>query len=323
MTIFGHIALFLLSFAVIWFFAGILVDSVDRVAKRFNHSGFTVAFFVLGFLTSVSEISVAVNSSLEKQPQISAGNLVGASFVIILLIVPLLAILGKGISLKNTLSRRNLLISMGVVLLPALFLLDGVINRTEAVLILLLYGCLIYSIQRKESLLKTLEKVDKSLLHKKRATLKDSIKILIGAAFIFAAGYILVNEAVYFSETLSVPSSLIGLILLSVGTNFPELVIAFRSIVKKHKDIAFGDYLGSAVANTPVFAILVLVNGAFTVESSEFVGTFFLMLGGLILFYIFAGSRNTISRFEGWVLMYVYLAFLLLQISNLARFAEV
>ena len=321
MAILNHLFLFLFSSAVIWFFSGLLIDSVDRVAKRFNQTGFTVAFFVLGFLTSISEISVAVNSSLEHQPQISAGNLIGASLVILMLIVPLLAIAGNGISLRHTISRNNLALALGIIMLPALFVLDGTVTRTEGVIILMFYTILIYSIRHKTSAIKTIELVDENLVHKKHTNTTDSLKIIFGAALIFGAGHILVNEGIFFSQILGVPSSLIGLVALSIGTNVPELVIAVRSILKKHTDIAFGDYLGSAVANTPIFGLLALYNGKFTVEPNEFLATCFLMGVGLILFYFFAGSKNTISKKEGFILLYVYLAFLVVQTTALVELA--
>lgn len=323
MPILTHSLLFLLSFGVVWFFAGILIDAIDRVARRFHQSGFTVAFFILGFLTSISELSVAVNSSLEGQPQISAGNLIGASLVILLLIIPFLAVSGEGISLRHTLSRKILALALGIIIVPAFFVLDGDVTRLEGVLILLLYGTLIYSLRgKKASALKTIKEVDFTIVHKKHTTAKDAVKILIGAAFIFAAGHILVEEAVYFSALLGVPGSLIGLILLSIGTNVPELVIAIRSIYKKHKDIAFGDYLGSAVANTAIFGFLPLLNGPFLVEAGEFLTTFFLMLAGLVLFYIFSGTRQSISRKEGFALLFVYLVFITVQIFTLVNLSK-
>ncbi len=128
MVILVHVVIFLISLGIIWFFAGILIDAVDRIARRFHKSGFTIAFFVLGFLTSISEISVATSSTLEGVPQVSAGNLVGASFVILFLVIPLLAVAGKGVTLKHALSRRNLGIALGLVLLPSLLVIDGSVS---------------------------------------------------------------------------------------------------------------------------------------------------------------------------------------------------
>lgn len=293
------------------------------MARRFHQSGFTVAFFVLGFLTSISEISVMINSSLNKTPQISAGNLSGASFVILLLIVPLVAIIGKGIQLRNTLHRRNLGLALFTVALPTLLMLDGSVSKSEGLICLLVYVTLIYIVRKQDSKSapKLVEAVTKELVDKRKATAKDAIKIIVGGLFIFIAGHLLVDEAVYFSVALSIPASIIGLLLLSIGTNIPELVIAIRSILKKHKDIAFGDYLGSTVTNTLVFGFLPWLNGRFSVEPTEFIGTAVLMVTGFTGFYIFAKSKNKITKQEGMVLVAVYGIFVLVQLVNLIRFA--
>lgn len=323
MALFEHLLLFLLSAGIIWFFAGLLIESINSVAKRFNQSGFTMAFFVLGFLTSISEISVMVNSSINGTPQVSAGNLVGASIVILLFIVPLLAIVGNGIRLNNTLHHKNLAIALFAAGLPALLLLDGSLNVREGVICLMLYITLLYGIRKQhETMPKIIEAVEGSLVAKSQASAMDAAKITIGALFIFGAGHILVKEAVFFANILSVPSSIIGLLVLSIGTNIPELVIAVRSIIKKHTEIAFGDYLGSAVTNTVIFGFLPVLNGSFTVESSEFVITAVLTTIGFTGFYIASKSRNKISKQEGYWLLSVYGLFLLIQLINFLRFAQ-
>lgn len=317
-----HLAILLLSAGVIWYFAGLLIESVNNVAKRFHKSGFTVAFFVLGFLTSISEISVMVNSSLENKPEVSAGNLVGASFVVLLLIVPLLAILGNGIKLKNTVDKKHLALALTAVFLPVLLMLDGDVRPSEGLVALMSYAVLAYMIKSNEKKLpEIIEAVEEDLVKKRHANFWDTAKIILGAIFIFIAGHMLVEEAVYFSGLLDIPASIIGLVLISIGTNIPELVIAVRSILKKKKDIAFGDYLGSTLANTFIFAVLALVNGVFFVEPVEFMLTAALLVCGLIFFYIFAVSRGAISRKEGYILLFVYLLFIASQAINTIRIA--
>lgn len=319
MAIIVHASIFLASAAIIWFFAGLLIGAVDRIAKRFHRNDFTVAFFVLGFLTSISEMSVAVNSGLDGVPQVSVGNLIGASFVLLLFIVPILSIVGNGVELRNTLSRRNLLCALALVILPALLIVDGDATRQEGLILLVAYATLLYLIRSDRSPLKDVAEVEEKLLDRKK-TVWDAMKIVVGAALIFLAGHFLVGETVFFANLLSVPSSLIGLILLSVGTNIPEIAIGFRAVLKKHKDVALGDYLGSAVANVPIFGLLAVAKGTFRIEASEFITTTIIMVGGLVAFYIFAGSKKTISRKEGLVLLAFYCAFLVLQFMNLARF---
>ena len=80
-----------------------------------------------------------------------------------------------------------------------------------------------------------------------------------------------------------------------MGTNIPELVVAIRAVTKHRSDIAFGGYVGSALTNTLSFGILVLINRGFQVTASQFIITAIILTIGLILFYIFAQSKNTLS----------------------------
>lgn len=325
MDLLQHLLFFLLAASAIWIFSGLLVGSVDRVAKRFHQSGFTVAFFVLGFMTSISEISVMVNSTLNGTPQVSAGNLVGASFIILLLIVPFLAIIGNGISLKNSFTKWQFALALIVIALPALCLSDGKVSPGEGLICLLGYSILLYFIHKSkpETIPEVIEEVEKELTHKKHATLYDLLTIVGGAIAIFVSGHVLVEETVYFSGMFGIPSSIIGLVVLAIGTNVPELVIAVRSIKSGHADIAFGDYMGSTVANTVVFAVLSLLNGAFTVEASEFAVAIILIIISFTALFVFAQSQNRLSRREGIILISIYAIFILIQVINVVRFATV
>jgi cation:H+ antiporter len=321
MELLTHIAMFLLSAAVIWFFSGILVESVSRVAQKIGRSGFSVAFFVLGFLTSIGEISVAFNSILAGSPDLSAGNLVGASIVILLLIIPLLAIAGNGIGVSKSISSRNLSFALLVITLPALFAIDGGVSRTEALIMLLLYATLLYLIERHPPLSKAAEELGEELkdIDKGGGTLFHGLRILGGATIIFLSGHILVGEAVYFANAFGAPASLIGLILISIGTNIPELGIALQAIVKRHKDVALGDYLGSAAANTVIFAFLALLGGEFSLEPMEFRVAFIILVGGLVAFYFFARSNHRLSRKEALILLGFYAVFLIIQLLTFGK----
>ncbi|MDD4319584.1 MAG: hypothetical protein PHW10_04660 [Candidatus Peribacteraceae bacterium] len=326
MSTIPHILLFLLAGAAIWFLSGLLIDAVDRVAKRYNKPGFAVAFFVLGMLTSISEFSVAVNATLEGVPQVSAGNLMGASLVLFLLLVPLLAVLGNGIPMTRAIRPSNVALLLLIVLLPALLALDGAVLPVEGVALLLLYAALIFRLRKKhpaeETAADALQDTRRELLNSRHAGAADAGKIIVGGILIFVAGNLLVQESVYFAQMLRIPVSFIGLLLLAIGTNIPELVIAIRCILGRHKDIALGDYLGSAATNSLIFCLLAVANGPFLIESSEVLVTSVLFGAGLGLFYLFSRSKEILSRKEGAVLLALYALFLATQILNAARLSR-
>ena len=106
------------------------------------------------------------------------------------------------------------------------------------------------------------------------------------------------------------------MIVLSLGTNLPELSLAIRSVVSGKKDIAFGDYMGSASANTLLFGIFTLLSGGEVLSVNNFFKTFLFVAGGLVLFFVLSRSENTLSRRAGFILLALYLIFAFFQMSG-------
>lgn len=319
MDLITSLGILFLSLSVLWFFAGLLLDSVGRVAGRLCRSGFGTAFFVLGVLTSISEISVAVNAGMAGVPGVSAGNLAGASFVIILLIIPFLAVAGGGMSIKGLVSKETLAFTLLVILIPVLLLADGRVTMLEGGFAVFAYLALAYAIRNRPEGQSSNVCLPASVGGRRELYI-DITKIVVGAVAVFIASHFLVEETVAVATYLTIPASLIGLLLLSIGTNIPEIVIAVRAVLNRRKDIAFGDYLGSAAANVPIFGALAIFSGGFMVESSQFVTTALLMFVGVALFYFFARSRAELTRTEGLILLLMYAGFVVSQLVNLVRF---
>lgn len=315
--LFLHTSTFFAAITIIFLFGGTIVDATDTLAKKLNQDSFFISFVVLGLLTSLGEISVAINSSVEGVPQISAGNLIGASFVIFLLIVPFLAFFGKGIPLKKMKIVRFLPLALLTIGLPSFFAFDGAINRPEGAVMVVFYCVLFYCLKQSGGDIK--EKQIINAAHRKKKDVALALaKIVLAGTFIFFSGRLLVSDAIFFSNYFEVPPSFIGLVLIALGTNVPELVIAIRAIMKRKKHIAFGDYIGSAALNTFILGIVSLTHGRFIMENAALFLTAVLSAVGLLLFYIFSRSHYTISRIEGAFLGVLYICFLILQFVTIS-----
>ena len=305
---------YIFSFVFIWISSGIIVNSVEKLAEKMNLSSFTASFFILGFLTSVPEFSVGINSIIDKKPEIFVGNLIGASLFLFIFIIPLVAILGNGIKVSHELKDKDIVFSLFVVSAPIFLIADNLVTRTEAVFLVLVYGLLVYFMKQPKGLI---EKLKDKLITKKSHIVYNLTLITISFLVIFLSSKYIVNQTITYSEILNIPTFAMSIVLLSIGTNLPELSIAIRAIALKKKDVALGDYIGSATANTIIFGILTLINFKrinLTIYSFK---TMAFMLIGLGLFYLFAKSKNTITRKEGLVLFSVYLVFIMLSIFNI------
>lgn len=284
---------------------------MDKFSKRLRISQFALSFIILGLLTSAPEFAVGLSAVSDNDPEIFVGNLIGGIPVIFLLIIPLLAIFGNGINLKHELTHRSILATLGVVLAPSLLVLDRTISLPEGFILIIMYLILVLFVQRRHGLF---DIAHTNVLQTKAYSYKDIIKVLVGIGIVFATSNIIVDQTMYFSQVLGISAFVISLLVLSIGTNLPELSLAIRSVISGKKDIAFGDYMGSAAANTFLFGILtVLYRGEFQTESN-FLITFLFILVGLVLFYLFAVSKNTITRMEGIFLLVVYVCFVIFEV---------
>lgn len=310
MTALGNVKAFdliiyLVSFVAIWIGSGQIVTAVTKLSHRLKISSFVVSFIVLGLATSVPEFAVGLTAVAEGRPAVFIGNLVGGIAIIFLLIIPFVAIVGNGVSFNTNLRRDKLLLSLIACASPAAFLIDGKLSHSEALLAIGLYFLIFLLVQEKTK-----------LANKLHFKLVDIAALAAGVVIVFVSANVLVDKTVEFAEIFGVTPFLISLLAISLGTNLPEFILAFRSVFSKKKDVILGDYIGSALANVLLIGVFTLLAGGNVAIENHFLVIFVVISIGLALFYYFASSRNSISRKEGLILLAIYILFILLEIRG-------
>ena len=122
-------------------------------------------------------------------------------------------------------------------------------------------------------------------------------------------------------KEIGVPESVIALTFVALGTSLPELVTAITSLVKGHGSLSLGNIIGANLFN------LILVSGVATTISPFIVPASKMVFGinssllidipivfivmGLLL--IPALIRGKLSKWQGIVLLVIYLAFTIFQ----------
>lgn len=311
MELLTSLGLFTFSFVLLWIGSGLAVHAITKISYSLRMSSFFVSFFVMGLFTSITEIMVGINAVISNQPEIFVGNLVGSSIVVFLLVVPLLAVFGNGVNLNHSFRFKDLVTATLVVGFPALLTLDNRITLVDVLICLILYAYFVF-IQEKNN--QTLSKL--VMVKFTRSTIYVNLaKILIAIVLVFFASSILVQQTSVLANLFGASQYIISILVISIGTNIPELSIAIRAVLARKKDIAFGNYLGSATLNTLELSLLGLISAKpIAALGSNF--SVIAFLSGLIVFLYFAKSQKTISRIEGFVLLFFYLLFLVFELLS-------
>jgi len=307
---FNHLIIYLLSFFGVWLGSGLAIKSVEKNSHQLKTSSFLLSFLVLGLFTSIGELSIGLSSIIKNDPEVYVGNLIGASIVIFMLIIPLLALTSKSIKITPEFQEFNLLASLLVIALPVLSIMDGKITKIDNILALILFIFLLINIQNKNKLIKNLKTINQS----KSKIAQELLKIIFGIVVIFTSSHFIVEQTLYFSHILQLSPFLISLLVTSLGTNIPELSLVVRSAIMKNNEVAFGNYIGSASFNTFLLGFLGLIYHKEIILNHSYTISLIFLILNLTLFYFFAKSKNTVTKKESLILLSTYFLFILAQI---------
>ena len=151
--------------------------------------------------------------------------------------------------------------------------------------------------------------------------IKDIILLIVGALVIAVGADLLVDSAKIIAADLGMSESVIALTVVALGTSLPELVTAITSLIKGHGALSLGNIIGANIFN------LVLVSGV-AVTISPFkvpvTSTLFgantslvldipVMLAVMAIMTIPTILRGKLARWQGILLLGIYLAFTVLQ----------
>ncbi len=306
----NHLIVYILSFLGVWVGSGLVIKSVEKISHQLKTSSFVLSFLVLGFFTSLGELSIGISSVIKNDPEVYVGNLVGASIVIFMLIIPLLALTSKSIKITPEFREFNLLASLLVIALPVLSVMDGKITKIDNILALILFIFLLINIQSKNKFIKNFKKINEY----KSKIGSEFLKIIFGIIVIFTSSHFIVEQTLYFSKILQISPFIISLLITSLGTNIPELSLVIRSVIMKNNEVAFGNYIGSASFNTFLLGLLGLIYNKNIILNSNYTISLIFLIFNLTLFFFFAKSKNTISKKESLILLSTYFLFIFAQI---------
>lgn len=327
MNVYLSSIIIVLSFFLIGKSADVLIKALTNFGKKLHWGEFVVGFIILGMATSTPELFVAFNSGLKGMPQLSVGNLIGGIVVLFSLLIGLNAIFQGVINTENKFSSINifrflpkglpfarphffvkdLFLMAGIIVLPLLLLVDREFSRVDGIILILAY--LFFTIHAIfDRRMDGWEPPVESFSWK-----KIFIWMSIGLLGLFIFSWLIVDQATFLANIWGVKPFFLGLLLLAIGTNLPELTLTFRAR-NKGSEVVVGDILGSAMANIFILGLLGLIFPfSLTVWQPLLIVSASLILITLILI-IFLRTKNNLERWEGFVLVGLYLFYLFLEL---------
>ena len=300
----------LLSIVVIVKGSDMLVDGCVNLAKFLRVPTLVIGLTVVAIATGVPEIAISITSSIKGSNGLLLGNLLGSNMFNILFILGLIALI------KPLLVKREIIIKNYLFALLSCFVLFvisydvyfgdeayNVITRSEGILLLCFAGIFLYS-----TILGVMDE-NRLKIEKGKFTAKDALWILIGILMVAISAEVIVNTSINISKWFGISENLIGLTVIAVGTNLPELVTSVVAVRKGEIDMAIGNLVGTNIYNIFLILGIAATINPIAISPSSFMDIIILAITSIIV-YIFIQHKKDISKMEGILMIGLYMVYI-------------
>jgi len=312
MNIFLNYLLLAFLFIVLGICADLAVQNIKYIATALRMRIFALGV-LLGIITSLPELSVGLNASLEGVAALSVGNLIGGVIVLLGLVLGASLLFGRHI--KTDKSIKSLIPESLLVLSPILLGLDGRFSLVDGLILVILYFCLLLYLYR----LHHSSSGDEIVFLERGKIIKALFLALVGVAGIVLSAHWVILMTVDLLTTLNFSKLFVGIFVFSIGTNLPEIIITFTSWRRKSMELSLSHLMSSAFSNVFILGILSILHPiTFTISYTYYIlGAFLLLI--IMIFSIFVYTDKRLDRREGAVLLAIYLLFLFTNIYLIGR----
>lgn len=304
--------LFLIAgFVALYFGADWLVRGSVGLGLRLGVSPLIAGLTIVAIGTSAPELVVSLMAATSGRTDMALGNIVGSNIFNIGLILGLTALITP-LRVRSQLIKLDIPILIGVTALFLFFFRDGRITRPEAgVLTFLMFAYigLNIAIVRYGAALRLKIEFEEEITPPTGPVWQDVAFTLLGVLLLIVGSKFFVDGASEIARALGVSDAVIGLTVVAAGTSLPELAASLSAALKKHADVAVGNIVGSGIFNlVAIIGLSGLLAGPLTATGISLVDL--ACMGGLTLLLVLFGRTSfTLSRFEGMVLLLLFLGY--------------
>lgn len=279
--------------------ADFFVSGASSVAKALKVPSVIIGLTIVAMGTSAPETAVSITASLGGNNGISLGNIIGSNIFNLLMVIGISAVIIPFNSDKEIL-KRDMLWNIAITVLLLVLIFDGSLSRLDGVI--LLAGIAAYLTVVVRSALKNRVEDNSD---EKVSVPKAVVFILGGLAAIVFGGDLVVDNASLIAKSLGMSDTLVGLTIVAIGTSLPELVTSIVAAKKGDSGLALGNAVGSCIFN--ILFILGIASAIAPMTADyEIIADVCILIFVSIVTYIFARSKERVSRLEGLLCVLIY-----------------
>jgi len=312
----------IVSFTFLFKSASFFVKGASGIARVLNISKMVIGIVLVGMATTAPEFFVSVIAAIKGKPEFALGNAVGSVICDDGIALALAAILAPTVIYVNCRVLKVVgAFLLSIDILAYILARNGTIGRLEGVgFVLILCVYYVFILKRKglwfakdtpENRRKDSEG-EKSSLHKRLELRRLTLLFVMGLAGVVVTSAVVVWAAEHIAEYFSVSETIIGLIVLAIGTSLPEISTCVTAAIKGEGEMAVGNIIGADILNVLwIIGVSSIVN-PITVELKVMNFSFPYMILIVLTMLVAMRIGCRLGKAKGFVLLALYIIYIFL-----------
>lgn len=308
--------------------ADFFIKAAERVGLALGIEPFIIGVTLVALGTSLPELitSIVAVTLDGASTDIVLGNVVGSNVTNLCLVLGVVAVASRSIKLEFDPVQVDLPILVGSAFFLVLAVFDGNFSLFEALICLGgmgLYIAYVFKQGKEDADIAEVETESGSVAPAEKViseyqySWKEPVTLIVTAAIIFLSARFNVESIINLSESFGIGEGFIALTAVALGTSLPELVVSIVAVRTGNGEMAVGNVLGSNIFN--VFAVMgiprLFGKITFPTDAPDIQFSIWTMLAATLITFFVLQDRK-ILRWEGWLLILLYLLF----VGNLIDF---
>lgn len=307
LNMFPELVQFLVGGLLLFFGAEYLIESSKAIAEKFSIPKIVLGITLVAFGTSLPELIVSIMATLRGESGIVIGNVIGSNIANIGLILGIGSIISP-LCYSFSKLKVDLYFLLVITMLPILSIRFDWMNFYTGMAyigILLLYCYYLINSDHEVDIIEDSSSQNVVLF------------VIIGILGLGFGSHFFVEGAIGLAEIFGIPSIIIGMTIVAIGTSLPELATTLVAIKKDEASLAIGNIIGSNIMNiVAVLGVSFMINDISITFTS--INTQLFIMGLLtVLLFLALYFKDKLSRGIGVIFLGIYVIFIFLNFDSL------
>ena len=290
------------------------VDSAVFIANLTGIPKFIIGATIVSVATTLPELTVSVTGVINGELDLAVGNAVGSVTANIGLIMGISLVCMPAVIKRSQFWIKGTLMSAAALLLWVLCK-DGTLHMLPSFALFVLLAVYVWDNIRDAK--NDVGSDEREVVDKKDLP-KQIVMFIIGIAAIVVGSKLLIEYGSEIALLLGVPSAIIGVTMVAIGTSLPELITTLTAIRKKESSMSIGNIVGANIIDLAMILPIcsVVSDGKLTIAEQSYALDMPMCFAMTLIAVLPPLIKGKLYRWQGILILALYAVYVVILVTQ-------